>query len=136
MWNTFGRNGPENIWNLWGGTCEGENNSIGKSAPGRPREIILIQPGDLLSYSTSTLEPSAHFPQRGLNLKSCVLPIFLQEPLKHLKIDHSGKKTKHLNNISLKKCPFSLGSKMTARNMPQSGPIDLKFWHQAQNRFL
>ena len=26
----------------------------------------------------------AHFPQRGLNLKSCVLPISLQEPLKHL----------------------------------------------------
>ena len=26
----------------------------------------------------------AHFPQRALNLKSCVLPIFLQEPLKHL----------------------------------------------------
>ena len=25
-----------------------------------------------------------HFPQRGLNLKSCVLPISLQEPLKHL----------------------------------------------------
>ena len=25
-----------------------------------------------------------HFPQRGLNLKSCVLPIFLREPLKHL----------------------------------------------------
>ena len=24
-----------------------------------------------------------HFPQRGLNLKSCVLPISLQEPLKH-----------------------------------------------------
>ena len=33
---------------------------------------------------------SAHLPQRALNLKSCVLPIFLQEPLKHIKIDHSG----------------------------------------------
>ena len=28
--------------------------------------------------------PLSHFPQRGLNLKSCVLPISLQEPLKHL----------------------------------------------------
>ena len=28
-------------------------------------------------------DPS-HFPQTGLNLKSCVLPISLQEPLKHL----------------------------------------------------
>ena len=27
---------------------------------------------------------NTHFPQRGLNLKSCVLPISLQEPLKHL----------------------------------------------------
>ena len=27
---------------------------------------------------------ATHFPQRGLNLKSCVLPISLQEPLKHL----------------------------------------------------
>ena len=26
----------------------------------------------------------SHLPQRALNLKSCVLPIFLQEPLKHL----------------------------------------------------
>ena len=59
VWNTFGRNGPENIWNLWAGTCEGENNSIGKSAPGRPREILLIQRGDLPSYSTPALGPSA-----------------------------------------------------------------------------
>ena len=27
---------------------------------------------------------STHFPQTGLNLKSCVLPVSLQEPLKHL----------------------------------------------------
>ena len=59
VWNTFGRNGPENIWNLWAGTCEGENNSIGKSALGRPREILLIQRGDLPSYSTPTLGPHA-----------------------------------------------------------------------------
>ena len=25
-----------------------------------------------------------HLPKRALNLKSCILPIFLQEPLKHL----------------------------------------------------
>ena len=30
------------------------------------------------------LKHFAHFPQRGLNLKSCVLPISLQEPFKHL----------------------------------------------------
>ena len=30
------------------------------------------------------VETRAHFPQTGLNLKSCVLPISLQEPLKHL----------------------------------------------------
>ena len=33
---------------------------------------------------------NAHFSLRGLNLESCVLQIFLQEPLKHIKIDHSG----------------------------------------------
>ena len=30
-----------------------------------------------------TKNNDARFPQRGLNLKSCVLPISLQEPLKH-----------------------------------------------------
>ena len=29
-------------------------------------------------------DDEAHLPQRALNLKSCLLPIFLQEPLKHL----------------------------------------------------
>ena len=37
-----------------------------------------------------TKNNDARFPQRGLKLKSCVLPIFLQEPLKHIKIYHSG----------------------------------------------
>ena len=30
----------------------------------------------------------AHYPQRGLNLKICVFPIFLQKPLNHIKKDH------------------------------------------------
>ena len=33
-----------------------------------------------------------HFPQRGLNLKSFVLPTFLQEPFKHIEMDHTGQK--------------------------------------------
>ena len=37
-----------------------------------------------------TKNNDARFPQRGLKLKSCVLSIFLQEPLKHIRIDHSG----------------------------------------------
>ena len=35
---------------------------------------------EVMNVTTTT----THFPQRGLNLKSCVLPISLQEPLKHL----------------------------------------------------
>ena len=38
----------------------------------------------LIKVVRSFTRSTAHFPQRGLNLKSCVLPISLQEPLKHL----------------------------------------------------
>ena len=107
MWNTFGRNGPENIWNLWGGTCEGENNSIGKSAPGRPREILLIQRGDVPSYSTPALGPSA-----GLLVNIRMLWYYfirILQPakivntllLRNTKVDESGirKYLCHLQNI-------------------------------------
>ena len=47
---------------------------------GRPEAVTL---SDGLSVSPN-VDPLTHFPQRGLNLKSCLLPISLQEPLKHL----------------------------------------------------
>ena len=57
--------------------------------------FAAIQPRSLSSKPDEecieeTMNNNAHFPQRGLNLKRCVLPIFLQEPLKRIKIDHSG----------------------------------------------
>ena len=45
-------------------------------------EIEVAVNGDHIGGARDT--NLAHFPQRGLNLKSCVLPISLQEPLKHL----------------------------------------------------
>ena len=50
-------------------------------------EFCKYKPESPLDYMVVAFHsafPSAHFPQRGLNLKSCVLPISLQEPLKHL----------------------------------------------------
>ena len=41
-----------------------------------------------------------HLPQRALNLKSCVQPIFLQEPLKHFFINRPLRlKTKYFDDI-------------------------------------
>ena len=53
---------------------------------------LLIEPSNrrngTYTYNGKVLNPLTHLPQRALNLKSGVLPIFLQEALKHLNIDH------------------------------------------------
>ena len=47
--------------------------------PHRDQEVEVCSPSFQLTVIIMT-----HFPQTGLNLKSCLLPISLQEPLKHL----------------------------------------------------
>ena len=59
-------------------------NKVGKV--GKVNKVDMVDMVDRVDRGNR----GAHFPQTGLNLKSCVLPISLQEPLKHLSIDYSG----------------------------------------------
>ena len=62
----------------------GQHRALCPSRP--PSQPILLQAWQLWSWlgqEVAEVRDSLHFPQRGHNLKSCLLPIFLQEPLKH-----------------------------------------------------
>ena len=49
--------------------------------------VLILVPKKLEDFETfnAVLKRGA---RRGINLKSCIMPIFLQEPLKHIKVDH------------------------------------------------
>ena len=53
--------------------------------------------------SENKFDSLAHLPQRALNLKSCVLPIFLKEPLKHL----SSPRAESARAVTGRRCPHS-----------------------------
>ena len=76
---------------LWGAVyAKLESNS----EPERARVCQEVAVRAIVGVTESHREPErdrersskshSHFPQTGLNLKSCVLPVSLQEPLKHL----------------------------------------------------
>ena len=74
-------------------TTTAGNSPTSTSVPSTDNGCLCVDQGpsrlDELTFN-ETGQTHAHFPQTGLNLKSCVLPISLQEPLKHLAIDYSG----------------------------------------------
>ena len=78
----------------------------------------------LASPFVHTLPPERTQPQ-----KLCTAN-FSSGTLKTLKKTTEAKK-KYFDDVLLRKSTFSLGSKVTARNISLSGPIDLKFWLQA-----
>ena len=78
---------------LYNDTIENEAKERDGFAARQPRSLSSKPDEECIE---ETMNNDAHFHQRGFNLKSCVLPIFLQEPLKHIKIDHSGKTKKAL----------------------------------------
>ena len=69
----------------------GQHRALCPSRP--PSPPILLQAWQLWSWlgqEAVEVRDSLHFPQRGHNLKSCLLPIFLQEPLKNIRMGPSG----------------------------------------------
>ena len=50
--------------------------------------VLLFFLASKFTVFVGNIANRSHFPRRGINLKSCILLIFLQEPLKHIKVDH------------------------------------------------